>query len=161
MRLRSEREQSSATQKERKPDSSHPRTGSSNPFPSSRESTNFRFLSIPPAADRGGLVLPLPMSVEGSAGSRSKVNLSGRSRSPASTNNSAAPPRNARCPPAFRAGCTSAGSRWGSPRCLDRREHAFRRERDLRDPDADRIFFRIPLAPAGSQLVGYLARAHP
>src|SRR6516162_1538630 len=53
---------------------------------------------------------------------------------------SAAPPRNARCPPAFRAGCTSAGSRWGSPRCLDRREHAFRRERDLRDPDADRIF---------------------
>jgi hypothetical protein len=33
-----EREQSSATQKERKPDSSHPRTGSSNPVPSSGES---------------------------------------------------------------------------------------------------------------------------
>src|SRR5215469_13444010 len=40
-------------------------TDGSNPVPSSGESTNFRFLSIPPAADRGGLVLPLPMSVEG------------------------------------------------------------------------------------------------
>src|SRR6516164_9710870 len=35
---RAEREQSSAIQKERKPGSSHPRTGSSNPVPSSRES---------------------------------------------------------------------------------------------------------------------------
>src|SRR5215472_12965336 len=52
----------------------------------------------------------------------------------------AVPPRNARYPPAFRAGRTSAGSRWGSPRRLDRRENALRRERDLRDPDADRIF---------------------
>src|SRR6516162_537256 len=43
-----------------------PRTDGSNPSLSSRESTNFRFLSIPPAVDRGGLVLPLPMSVEGS-----------------------------------------------------------------------------------------------
>src|SRR6516164_7676668 len=43
MRLQAEREQSSATQKERKPDSSHPRTGSSNPVPSSAESANYRF----------------------------------------------------------------------------------------------------------------------
>jgi len=43
-----------------------PETGSLETASSSRESTNFRFLSIPPAADRGGSVLPLPMSVEGS-----------------------------------------------------------------------------------------------
>ena len=28
----------------------------------------------------------------------------------------------------------TSGSRWGSPRRLDRREHAFRREWNLRDP---------------------------
>src|SRR6516225_3502621 len=45
-------------------DSKNSETSSHLTLPSSRESTNFRFLSIPPAADRGGLVLPLPMSGE-------------------------------------------------------------------------------------------------
>ena len=51
-------------------------TGSLETGSSSRESTNFRFLSIPPAADRGGLVLPLPMSVEGSGFRANVVSVS-------------------------------------------------------------------------------------
>jgi hypothetical protein len=41
------------------------------------------------------------------------------------------------------AGCTSASSRSASPRRLDRREHAFRRERYSGQPDADRVLDRI------------------